>query len=82
MMRLEKVRRGHALKQNLHLAMIRLFGRREPPDDIKVLLYRPAFFGNRFSELCQASLRGPSQWTVGERELFAAYVSRKNQCVF
>jgi len=27
-------------------------------------------------------MRGPSEWTVGERELFAAFVSRLNQCVF
>jgi hypothetical protein len=27
-------------------------------------------------------MRGPSQWSVGEREIFAAYVSQLNQCVF
>jgi hypothetical protein len=27
-------------------------------------------------------MRGPSAWTVGERETFAAVVSRFNQCVF
>jgi len=27
-------------------------------------------------------MRGPSMWSVGERELFAAFVSRLNQCVF
>jgi len=27
-------------------------------------------------------MRGPSEWTVGERELFAAFVSRLNQCQF
>jgi len=27
-------------------------------------------------------MRGPSPWSVGERELFAAFVSRLNQCVF
>ena len=29
-----------------------------------------------------ALMRGPSEWTVGERELFAAFVSRVNQCPF
>jgi hypothetical protein len=82
MMRLERVRTGHRLKQKLLLGMIRLFGRREPPDVIKTLLYRPEYFGTRFSELCQASLRQPSSWSVGERELFASFVSRQNQCVF
>ena len=27
-------------------------------------------------------LRGPSDWTVGERELIAAFVSNLNQCRF
>jgi len=27
-------------------------------------------------------MRGPSEWSVGERELFAAYTSKLNQCVF
>jgi hypothetical protein len=27
-------------------------------------------------------MRGPSEWTVGERELFAAFTSRLNQCPF
>jgi hypothetical protein len=27
-------------------------------------------------------MRGPSEWRVGERELFAAFTSRLNQCPF
>jgi hypothetical protein len=27
-------------------------------------------------------MRGPSEWTVGERELFAAYTSYLNRCPF
>jgi uncharacterized peroxidase-related enzyme len=27
-------------------------------------------------------MRGPSQWSVGDRELMAAYVSRLNECAF
>ena len=29
-----------------------------------------------------AALRGPSDWSEGERELFAAFVSALNQCPF
>jgi hypothetical protein len=28
------------------------------------------------------ALRGPSEWSVGERELFAAYTSKLNHCRF
>jgi hypothetical protein len=27
-------------------------------------------------------MRGPSEWTVGERELFAAYTSYLNRCPY
>jgi hypothetical protein len=49
---------------------------------VRTLLYRKGFFGRPFSELTQQVMRGPSPWTVGERETFAAFVSRLNQCVF
>ena len=48
----------------------------------RVLSYRPELFGTPFSICLQDVMRGPSDWSVGERELFAAFVSRKNQCPF
>jgi hypothetical protein len=45
-------------------------------------MYRKEFFGQPWTDLTQQVMRGPSQWSVGEREIFAAYVSRLNQCVF
>jgi uncharacterized peroxidase-related enzyme len=32
--------------------------------------------------MIRGSLRGPSEWSVGERELFAAATSQANACVF
>jgi hypothetical protein len=52
------------------------------PGVVRTLRYRKDFFGRAFSELTQQVMRGPSQWTVAEREMFAAFVSRLNQCVF
>src|SRR5215216_6299210 len=52
-------------------------------DDVgKAAMRRPNFFGNPFLRLTQSLLRGPSAWSVGERELFAAVVSRANSCQF
>ena len=48
----------------------------------QALQYRPDLFGGPFSELCQELMRGPSEWTPGERELFAAFVSSRRQCPF
>ena len=52
------------------------------PDVARVLAYHPESFGIPFSECLEDVMRGPSEWSVGERELFAAFVSRKNQCPF
>jgi len=52
------------------------------PDVIRIMMYRPAFFGQQFSDTLHELLQGPSEWSSGERELFAAFVSSKNKCQF
>ena len=81
-MRLRAVEHGHRLPQRLKLILIGLVGRRRVPDIVKTLLYRPEFFGRPVCDWTQAVMRGPSPWSVGERELFAAFTSRLNQCLF
>ena len=49
---------------------------------VKTLLYRPDRFGGPFSDELDRVMRGPSDWTPGERELFAAFTSLLNQCHF
>jgi len=49
---------------------------------LKTLHYRPELFGRPYSEALDLAMRGPSDWSDGERELFAAFVSHLNQCVF
>jgi hypothetical protein len=51
-----------------------------PPGVVATMLYRPEFFGQHFAGYLQDCSRGESDWTVGERELFAALVSKLNQC--
>jgi hypothetical protein len=55
---------------------------REPIDVLKTLHYRPDVFGQPYSDALDLAMRGPSEWTAGERELFAAFVSSLNQCPF
>jgi hypothetical protein len=80
-MRLKKVHEGHRLPDKLMLAAMNLIVG-HAPGVVRTLRYRKEFFGRPFSELTQEVMRGPSQWSVGERETFAAFVSRLNQCVF
>lgn len=57
--------------------------KRQPlPDVIRIMMYRPALFGQQFSDTLHELLQGPSDWSSGERELFAAFVSSKNKCRF
>ena len=81
-MRIRKTESGHAFRERLILGIIRLISGHPAPDVVKTLFYRPGFFGRPFSELVQQVMRGPSEWTVGEREMFAAVVSKFNRCKF
>ena len=81
-MRLKRVEHGHRLKEKLILIAIRVFQRRRAPDILRTLFYRPELLGRNVSDWTHAVMRGPSQWAVWERELFAAFTSRLNQCVF
>ena len=49
---------------------------------LKTLNYRPELFGRPFSDVLDLAMRGRSEWSAGERELFAAFVSALNQCPF
>lgn len=80
-MRLRRVHQGHGLADKAMLMMVR-FVIGHAPGVIRTLKYRKEYFGTPFSALTQQVMRGPSEWTVGERETFAAFVSRLNQCVF
>ena len=51
-------------------------------DVVRTMRYRSELFGQPFSAALQRIMRGPSDWLVGERELFAAFVSAQNQCPF
>ena len=81
-MRLDVLDRGHALKYKAMFAVIRLMSRQRVPDVVKTLTYRPDFFGTPMNECFQEAMRGPSPWSVGDRELMAAYVSKVNECEF
>jgi hypothetical protein len=81
-MRLTRLDHAHPWYVRAFFGLIQGVSRRAPPDILKTLGYRPGFFGVAYSELTHEVMRGPSPWSIAERELFAAFTSSLNQCVF
>lgn len=67
--------------QKLAGSMIRLV-MGQIPGPIQTFSYRRNYFGKAAAKVFHAAMRGPSPWSVGERELFAAFVSKKNACAY
>lgn len=53
-----------------------------PDADMKAVLRLDVGLGVPFAEYHEALLRGPSPFSIGERELIGAYVSALNSCDF
>ena len=81
-MRPDVLNHGYKPATKLFFATIRLFSGRALPDAAKLVFYRPEFYGNAAKRFTHLAMRGPSAWSVGDRELMAAVVSRANECAF
>lgn len=81
-MRLAVLESGHTLGKKALFVMIRLLTRHPVPSVIKTLTYRPEFFGGPMNKVFQEVMRGPSEWSIGEREMMASFVSKTNECEF
>jgi hypothetical protein len=81
-MRLSVLDTQQTLGARVKLRLMSMVGGRRAPDVIRTVLYRPEIFGKAFGEILDPAMRGPSRWSTGERELFAAFTSRLNQCPF
>jgi uncharacterized peroxidase-related enzyme len=81
-MRPDVLNHGYKPVTKLLFTLIRLFSGHPLPDAAKIVFYRPDFYGDRAKKFTQEAMRGPSAWSVGDRELMAAVVSRANACEF
>ena len=81
-MRLDILNHGYGAGTKLLFAVIRLFSRHPVPDAAKLVFYRPDFYGDPAKAFTHEAMRGPSAWSVGDRELMAAYVSKVNESAF
>jgi uncharacterized peroxidase-related enzyme len=81
-MRLPEIDRGDGFVNRLLIGFISMVSRMRLPDAARVAFYHKEFFGAPMGAWTQAAMRGPSQWSVGERELMAAMVAKWNACAF
>src|SRR5437879_3591373 len=79
-MRLAILDHGHGIRTKAMLVLIRAFSGHPVVDAVKLALYRPSFY--RAGALTQEAMRGPSDWSVADRELMAAYISKMNETEF
>jgi len=78
-MRLAILDTGHAFWSKLLFAFIRTVSRQPTPEALKLVAYRPEFYGSRMKAVTHEAMRGTSAWSVGDRELMAAFVSSANE---
>ena len=81
-MRLREIDRGDRLLDRLLIQFFSLATGMRLPDAARVAFYHKEFFGVPMGEWTQAAMRGPSTWSIGERELMAAMVAKWNSCTF
>jgi uncharacterized peroxidase-related enzyme len=81
-MRLAILDSGHGFGTKVLFAFIRALSRQPVPDAVKLVTYRPDFYGAPMKKVTHEAMRGPSAWSVGDRELMAAFVSKVNECEF
>ncbi len=80
-MRLDRIRKGQGVLRFVFPVLGLKMGARVP-DVVRTVMYRPEVFGQAYNDWIEEILRGPSPWSVSDRELFAAFTSRCNECVF
>lgn len=81
-MRLKEVEQGDGLFWRFAILMISFMSRSRLPDAARIVFYHRSFYGKIVSEWTQATMRGESSWSVGERELMAAMIAKWNSCDF
>lgn len=81
-MRLQILNDGHSFGTKALFAVIQTLSRQPVLDVVKLVKYRPDFYGEPMSAVTQEAMRGPSDWSVADRELMAAFIAKTNQCEF
>lgn len=80
-MRLSILENGFSLPQRLIIGFIHLTGG-TIPGPIATMSYRRAIWGKYAAPCFQEAMRAAREWSKTETELFAAFVSKLNDCAY
>jgi alkylhydroperoxidase family enzyme len=81
-MRLREVEKGDGLAYRLLIKFISMVSGMRLPDAARIVMYHQDFYGKPMTTWTHAAMRGESNWSVGEREFFAAMIAKWNSCTF
>lgn len=81
-MRLSILEKGQSVGTKMLFVIIRLVSGHPVVDAVRLVTYRPDFYGDPMKRLTHEAMRGPSSWSVGDRELMAAFISQVNETEF
>jgi uncharacterized peroxidase-related enzyme len=76
------VERGDTLATRALIGFISLVSGMRLPDAARVAFYHKGFVGGTLGSWTQAAMRGPSEWSIAERELIASSTAKWNDCPF
>jgi hypothetical protein len=79
-MRLQVLENGFRPLQKFVIKLIGLPAGGFVPGPIRLMTYRRDLFGKYWRACVQEAMRKGKEWTLGEVELFAAFVSNLNEC--
>ena len=54
----------------------------DAPGPVLIVSYNKGFFGNAWAPCMKEGMRAATEWSIGEVELFAAFISCVNSCSF
>jgi len=81
-MRLCEIDRGDTFGHRALIGFISMVSGMRLPDAARVAFYHQEFLGGSLGNWTHATMRGPSEWSISERELMAAMVASWNDCPF
>lgn len=81
-MRLQILENGFRPLQRFILYWIKTQTGGQVAGTVLVLSYRRELFGEHMAPFIREGMRQTREWSLGEVELFAAFVSRLNECQY